>query len=70
MVKLYTSQKTMKLSVLKGSNIYLKTMKEDILPKLQNWLLDSEINKFLDDSECNLIYKKLSKNLVSDYFFR
>lgn len=60
----------MKLSVLKGSNISLKPMKEDILPKLQNWLLDSEINKFLDDSECNLIYKKLSKNLVSDYFFR
>ncbi len=40
----------MKLSVLKGSIISLKTMKEDILPKLQNWLLDSEINKFLDDS--------------------
>lgn len=51
----------MKLSVLKGSIISLKTMKEDILPKLQNWLLDSEINKFLDDSECNLSIDELKK---------
>ena len=51
----------MKLSVLKGSIISLKTMKADILPKLKNWLLDSEINKFLDDSECNLSIDELKK---------
>jgi RimJ/RimL family protein N-acetyltransferase len=51
----------MKIDTLMGKNLYLEPMKEKTYSFLVNWLSDSNIIKFLDDSECHLTLEEVKK---------
>jgi len=51
----------MDLTSLIGKNIDLVPLEQKIYPLLQEWLSDSDIIKFLDDSECNLNINQLEQ---------
>lgn len=51
----------MDLTKITGTNLDLVPLEQKIYPHLQEWLFDSDIVKFLDDSECNLDLNKLEQ---------
>jgi len=51
----------MKINTIMGKNLYLEPMKEKTYSFLVKWLSDSNIIKFLDDSECNLTLEEVKK---------
>ena len=51
----------MELENIMGKNLDLIPLEQKIYPLLEKWLSDSNIVKFLDDSECNLDINELQE---------
>ncbi len=51
----------MQIDPIIGKNLNLDPMKENLYSLLFEWLSDPNINKFLDDSECNLTLEQVEE---------